>query len=328
MNLNRILKREPLPSGVFTVRGPQGVGKTSFCAALLCADYKKWTKWRTEEGKKLAAEYYKDNKIKLNVSDRLYFTNIKICLNKRKKLYTHYVDIQRLGLPNPDFKVQYLPRGSVVYMQEADVLLFCRDYQELNAYLVNLLKYVRHNLLTVIMDCQVDGALDKAVRRLTVGVYHIERSYDSRFFFFWKTRKWKFIYIHNQLNDVVKDLAAVGVKIKLSVVERGRFRVFGNIFERFNSFSGVSYFLDGIDEVGYEYLEFPKETFKIDDITAFMKAHPLTRPDEMKKRKKKQTEETEENKKELPVNSSPSVIGQGRKTQQPFHGLPNRTNWR
>ena len=286
MNLNRKIRKEPLPSGLFVVRGPQGVGKTSLCAALLSADYKKWTKWRTEQGQALANSYYQDNRIKLKISDRLYFSNIKIMLNKRKRLYTHYVDIQRLGLPNPDFKVQYLPRGSVVFMQEADILLFCRDYQELNTYLINLMKYVRHNLLTVLLDCQVDSAIDKAVRRLTVGVYHIETSYDTRFFLFWKVRKWKFIYIHNQLNDVIKELAAVGVKIKISVVERGRFRFFGNVFERFNSFSGVLYFLHGIEKVGYEYLDYPRETFSVRDIENFVKMHPLTRPEDMKRKKK------------------------------------------
>ena len=293
MNLTTGIRKEPLPSGVYVVRGPQGVGKTSFCAALLRADYKKWRKYRTEEGESLASQYYADNKIRLHISDRLYFSNIKILLNKRRRLYTHYVDVQRLGLPNPDFDVQYLPRGSVVYIQEADVLMFCRDFQELNAYLINLLKYVRHNLLTVIFDCQVDSALDKAVRRLTVGIYHIEKSFDSRLFFFWKTRKWRFIYIHNQLNDVVKELATVGVKIKLSVVERGRFRALGNIFDCYNSFSGVPYFLNGIEKVGYVYKEYPPEGFAVADIAKFIDAHPLIRPEEMKKVKTKKAKEKE-----------------------------------
>lgn len=291
INLVQKMRCEPLESGVFVVRGPQGIGKTSFCASLLISDYKKWTKWRTEEGKALANAYYKDNRIKLNVSDRLYFSNIKILLDKRKKLYTHYVDVQRLGLPNPDFDVQYLPRGSVVYIQEADVLLFCRDFQDLNIYLVNLLKYVRHNLLTIIFDCQVDSALDAAVRRLTVGIYHIENSFDGRFLLFWKVRKWRFLYIKNQLNEVIKELATIGIRVKLSVVERGKYRCFGNIFERYNSFSGVAYFLNGIEKCGYTYLEYPEESFKVEHIKAFVQAHPLERPDEMKRQKNKDKDE-------------------------------------
>ncbi len=325
MNLTKKFREKPLSSGVFVVRGPQGVGKTSFCTAMLCADYKKWTKWRTEQGQSLANSYFRDNGIKLNISDRLYFSSIKILLNKRKRLYTHYVDVQRLGLPNPDFKVQYLPRGSVVYIQEADVLLFCRDYETLNNYLINLLKYVRHNLLTIIFDCQVDSALDKAVRRLTVGLYHIETSYDARFFLFWKMRRWKFIYIDNQMNEAVKELASVGVKIKFSVVERGRLRFIGNVFDRYNSFSGVPYFLWGINKVGYEYLDYPRETFRIDDIENFVQVHPLVRPEGMIKPKKAsekaKPKKEESEKKALPlIKVSPVKKSRGNAPSSPSTG--------
>ena len=285
MNLTKELKKSPIIPGVFVVRGPQGVGKTSFCTALLCADYKKWAKWRKAQGQMLADLYYKNNKIRLNISDRLFFSNIKILLNKKRRLYTHYVDVHRLGLPNDDFEVQYLPRGSVVYIQEADVLLFCRDYASLNSYLINLLKYCRHNYLTIIFDCQVDSALDAAVRRLTVGLYHIERSYDTRFLLFWKIRRWKFMYINYQLNEMMKDLSEMGVKRKINVLQKGTFRCFGNIFERYDSFSGVPYFLYGIEKYGYKYLDYPPNGMSVAEINAFVKAHPLTRPKSMMKKK-------------------------------------------
>ena len=178
--------------------------------------------------------------------------------------------------------------------------MFCRDYATLNVYLINLFKYVRHNLLTVFLDCQVDSAVDVAVRRLTVGIYHIEYSWDARFLFFWKVRKWKFIYIHNQLNEVIKELAAIGIKFKVSVAERGKFRVFGNIFKCYNSFSGVSYFLHGIEKKGYEYLPHPSEGVSLADIENFVCMHPLARPEEMKKQKKKAYEKPEEKKEDKP----------------------------
>lgn len=289
--MTREIRKQPFSSGLFVVRGQQGVGKTSFCTGLLRADYKRWAKWRCQEGKRLASEYYQDNGIELTISDRLYFSSIKILLNKRKKLYTHYVDVHRLGLPNPDYKVQYLPRGSVVFIQEADVLLFCRDYESLNEYFINLLKYVRHNLLTIIFDCQVDSMFDKVVRRLTMGIYHIVDSYDTRFFLFWNKRKWKFIYIQNQLNEAVKELASVGVKLNVSIVERGKFSCIGNVFQFYNSFSGVPYFLWGIEKVGYEYLSYPKESLRIDDVENFVKVHPLIRPKEIRKKKRKGEDE-------------------------------------
>ena len=77
----------------------------------------------------------------------------------------------------------------------------------------------------------------------------------------------------------------------MSVVERGRFRCFGNVFERYNSFSGVPYFLWGIDKVGYKYIEHPTESLAVNDVNAFVELHPLTRPKEMKKKKTKDVSE-------------------------------------
>lgn len=286
MNLSKTLRKEPLPSGVFVIRGEQGVGKTSFASALLSMDYKRHRKYRAEQARELASKYYLDSGVRLDVSKHNYFSNIDILLDKRRNIHTHYIDVQRLGLPNPDFAVQYLPRGSVVFIQEADILLFCRDYMTMNSYLINLLKYVRHNLITVIFDCQTDGALDKAVRRLTVGIYHIECTYKKRFFLFWKPQSWKFLYIQNQLNEVLKDLAQVGVQCNISVVSRGKLRFFGNIFERYNSYSGVPYFLNGIDKIGYEYIPHPKSDLSLKGVKAFCDLHPLERPEVMIKRKR------------------------------------------
>ena len=295
MNLRKKIKKNPFEPGFFLVTGKQGAGKTSFCSSLLADDYKKWRKYRVGLAKEVADEYYRENRIRLDITNRPYFSNIKILLDKKKQVYTHYVDVQKLGLPNPDFDVQYLPRGSIVYVQEADVMLFCRDYQELNEYLINLLKYVRHNELTIIFDCQVFGALDKAVRRLTMGIYYIVRSYDARFLFFWKVRKWKFLYVDNQLNEVLKELSAMGVRMKMSVVKRGRYKVFSNPFLRYNSHSGCRYFLKGIEKVGYQYKDHPKESLSVSDIDDFVSSHPLVRPEEYKKKRKKNQEPTENN---------------------------------
>ncbi len=288
MNLRVDLRKAPLASGVFAVCGEQGVGKTSFVAGLFRADYQRWRKWRTEQGQILANTYYQANGIRLQVSDHLYFSSIEICLDKRRGIYTHDIDIQRLGLPNDKYRVQYLPRGSVVFIQEADILLFCRDYKSLNRFLINLLKFVRHNLITLIFDCQAFDALDAAVRRLIVGIYYITESYTKRFFIFWKPRTWKFIYIRNQLNDVVKELASVGVKINISVVEGGRFRLFGgNIFGCYDSFSGVRYFLKGIENVGYEYRRTSRGDYTVAGINEFVEQHPLERPEYMDNERKK-----------------------------------------
>ena len=283
MNFTKQLKSAPFPSGFYSICGAQGAGKTSLATALLRTDYKRWRKWRTEQGKALARRFYSESGVRLNISDRLYFSNVKILLDRRKNLYTHEVDIQRLGLPNDNYAVQYLPRGSVVFIQEADVLAYCRDWSSLNEYLKNLMKYVRHNLLTIIFDMQVGGDLDAALRKLSVGKFYVVKSCIKRFLLFWKQQKWKFLYIQSQLNAVVKEFAELGVNIKIPVVEWGSFRVWGHVFDCYPSFSGIPYFLYGIEKVGYEYREHPDGDLSIEGIKRYVAAHPLERPEEMKK---------------------------------------------
>ena len=270
---------------MFGIFGCQGAGKTSLATAFLRTDYKYHRKWRTSQGKDLARRYYEANGIKLDVSDRLYFSNCKILLDKRRGLYTHEIELQRLALPNDDFEVQYLPRGSVVFIMEADVLAFCRDWESLNNYLIDLLKYARHNLLTIIFDGQIGGALDKALRQLIVEIYYVVSSGIKRYWLFWKQQVWKYLLIRNQLNAVAKELASVGVDIKIPVVEWCKFSVRGNVFDCYNSFSGEAYFLKGIEKVGYVYSEHTEGDITVKGIERFWNAHPLARPEEMMKQK-------------------------------------------
>lgn len=277
MNLTKELKKAPLSSGFFSVCGCQGAGKTSLVTALFRADYRKWHKWRYCEGKALADEYYAENGIKLDVSKNLYFSNTPILLDRRRKIYTHRIELSELGLPNDEYDVQYLPRGSVVFIQEADVLAWCRDWENLDEYLRLLLKYVRHNLITIIFDLQVGGDLDKALRSLIVGMYYVTESGIRRHWLLWKKQQWEYLYVKTQLNNVVKEFAQMGVKIKIPVVEWGKFYTRGNVFDCYDSFSGKRYFLYGIDKKNYTYEEHVRGSLSIADINEFVKQHPLKR---------------------------------------------------
>ena len=287
MNLTKMLKSAPLPSGFYAICGEQGAGKTSLATALFKTDYRRHRQERKKMAVDLAKRYYADSGIKLKISDTLYFSNNKMILDKRRGVETWEVDLQRLGLPNDDFEVQYLPRGSAVFIQEADILAFCRDWESLNNYLINLIKFVRHNLITLFFDMQVGGALDKALRRLLVGMYYVVKSGVKRFLIFWKRQKWKFLYIRNQLNAVVKELSTLGVNLKVKVAEWGSFRVWGDVFDSYNSFSGEPYFLYGIENVGYVYKKHADDDLSVEGIKAYCKAHPLERPDEVKKQQAK-----------------------------------------
>lgn len=289
MNLTKEIKKAPLASGFYTICGEQGAGKTSFATAILRTDYRYWRKWRYRQGRALADDYEAKNGIELDISETLYFSNTPILLDRRKGIYTHEVDLQKLGLPNDDFEVQYFPRGSVIFIQEADVLAYCRDWDSLNEYLRALIKYVRHNLLTIIFDMQYGGDLDKALRNLTVGSYYMYESGVKRWLLFWRRQYWRFFFIRSQLNNAIKELSQLGVRFKIPVVQRGKFRVFGDVFDCYDSFSGQRYFLKDIEKVGYLYREHVKGGLTVEDINSFVVQHPLSRPVEVKKRKKSKT---------------------------------------
>ena len=280
MNLTKQLKKSPFPPGLFVINGCQGAGKTSCACAILRTDYKYWHKWRYKQGKALAREFYEKNNIKLDVSETLYFSSPSFVLDNRRGIKTWSIDLEKLGLPNDDHDVQYLPRGSVVFLHEVDVLAYCRDWQKLDRYLRLLAKYCRHNLITIIFDLQEGGALDKALRDLVIDKYFILGSGVKRFLFFWKRQTWEFYCIHNQNANALKEIASLEGKLNISdIAERGKFRVWGDVFDYYNSYSGVPYFLYGIEKHGYKYIPQEEGDLSIEGIKAYCKAHPLAYSD-------------------------------------------------
>ena len=304
MNFNAILKKAPISPGLYAINGAQGAGKTSFACGLLRADYKRWRKWRYEQGKNLAMRYFEGTGIKLNVDKTLYFSSPSMVLDKRRGIKTWFIDLERLGLPNDEYDVQYLPRGSVVFLHEVDVLAYCRDWQSLDRYLRLLAKYCRHNLITIIFDLQVGGDLDKALRGLVIDRFFMLNSGVKRFLFFWKRQRWNFLCIHNQLANALKELASFGFDIKelkVKLVERGKFRIWGEVFDCYNSFSGVPYFLNGIEKRGYEYIEQEEGELTIEGIKRYVQQHPLAKTEKADKLedKKPPAKLSEEEKMEL-----------------------------
>lgn len=275
MNLSNQLKKSPFPPGLYSINGCQGAGKTSSATAIFRLDFKYWRKWRYEQGISLARKYYESTGIKLNVSKTLYFSSPSIELDDGVKTWS--IDLEQLGLPNDEYDVQYLPRGSMVFLHEVDVLAYCRDWQKLDRYLRLLAKYCRHNLITIIFDLQVGGDLDKALRGLVIDRYFMLESGVKRFLLFWRRQTWEFLCIHNQLANALKELASFGIDLKIKIVERGKLHYWGDVFNYYDSYSGVPYFLYGIEKHGYQYKEQVEGELSVAGIKAYCEAHPLER---------------------------------------------------
>lgn len=283
MDYMKFLKDNPLPYGLFMICGEQGAGKTSFVTALLRTDYKYWHKWRYKQAQGLAQQFYKDSGVRLQISETLYFSNIDILLNRRTGVHTWDIEMNKLGLPNDDFEVQYLPCGSVVFITEGDLLAYAREWADINVYLRALAKFCRHNKITILIDLQADSDLESSLRKLVVGEFYMTCTGIKRFLLFWKRQCWEFLYLKTQLIAKFETLSKFGLPRNLRLYENGKFHIPGNVFDCYDSFSGLRYFLYKIEQVGYKYIPHTKNDLSLKSIAEYCKAHPLARPEEMKK---------------------------------------------
>lgn len=288
---NRIMK-ERLPVGLIALIGCQGVGKSSCGHAMLANDYKYHGQERYEECTDYIRTLNKNGfNLHLAKNKVMYFCSDRSLLNKKKNIETWYIDPAKFKLPssNEDKFVQYVPRGSVIFLPEFDNVVGCRDWRSMSPYLVALAKYARHFDLTIVIDFQVWLQLDASWRRLMMFTNFIYESYwCNKFLWFKKRRCWRSIWIDNQLNNFCKDLRSTGIaskfvdKLLTSSITEHEYYFKDNIFEYYDSFSGSAFFIRGIKD--YEFIPHEKNILSPDGVEKYCKMHPITRPEEAKKK--------------------------------------------
>ena len=267
------LQPEDLIGQFILVEGEQGVGKTAELTAFARVIYKKLNKKLMRDTIAYTEMLNSTGDYNLKLAKHCIFSNFDILLDAKKNVHTHFIDMSKLGLPNLDFKVQYFPRGSIILIQEAALLAYCRDYKTLNRYLINLLRYFRHFKLTVIFDCQTIEDLDKAIRKLIVWDFYIDYRICHKKWFCKPVYIWHFYRIRNQLNNRIAKLSQMGVKINIPIVQECVFKCKGYIHDFYDSFEAVPYFLKGL--VQYEFLPHPKKSLDRKSVEEYCKAHPL-----------------------------------------------------
>ena len=300
---NGLIASEGLPIGLICLLGKQGAGKTSEAVAMLSNDYKFYGLSRFNKCKEFISELNKNGyNLHLPKNKVLYFSSEEMYLAPGIK--TWRVDATRFAMPNLDFEVQYFPRYSVIYIPEYDNVVNCRDWESLSPYFVALAKYARHWNLTIIVDLQVFLQMDVSWRRLVMYTNYVTESYWQLFkkkykepncprpkFLWWKAKRvWRNYWIDNQLNNFAKDLSSmignqgiVKKMLKQSVTRTTKYFK-DNVFNYYDSFSGIPYFLRRIKD--YKYLEHVKSKLKPEFVEEYCITHPLTRPKEVAKRKK------------------------------------------
>lgn len=273
MKENWKIKKEPLFNKFVNIIGPQGVGKTSCGATVFVLDFKYCSKIRTKLANDFIEEINVNRERKIpKIRTHLYFSNVKILLDKKRGIYTHSVNLSDLSIPDKE-KLNYFPKGSIFFIQEADSEADSRDWRNLARGLIEFAKRYRHMNYTVIVDMQVNENMDKKLRQLFTNIWFMYYSGTKRKWFFCKQQKWYFYDLQNQLNEFAKTLASIGVNVKLDVVRKRVLEFKPEIFKRYNSFSSDVYFLDGLVE--YIFKEFPEMTYSEKAVSEYVKQHPI-----------------------------------------------------
>lgn len=286
---DRNIMREKLSVGLYAVIGKQGAGKTSCATAMLCNDWKYHHLERYEETKSyINVLNWSGFNLHLPDNKTIYYSPDKIILSKKPYVETWYIDPLKFKLPNLREEVQYVPRGSVVFLPEFDNIIPCRDWKNMDKYLIALAKYARHWDLVIIIDFQCWLQLDVSWRRLMMYTLFMYDTYTDYRFRLFKLlfripfkRRWKYIWCDNQLNAFVKDISDMCVdeklvtKLKKQVAKDKRYVFRGDIFERFDSTNGDKYFLRGIDD--FQYIPHNKIELSPEGVEEYCRVHPIER---------------------------------------------------
>lgn len=267
------IKKQPLLNKFVNIVGPQGVGKTSCASTVFVLDYKYHAKTRTSIANDFIKLINRNRQKKIPfIRTHLYFSNQDIILDKKRNIHTHLVHLEDLSLPDKE-KLNYFPKGSIFFIAEADSEADSRDWRKLARGLIEFSKRFRHMNYTVIVDMQITENFDKKLRQLLTNIWYVYFSGEKRKWFFFKRQKWYFYDLQNQLNDFVKQLASIGVNIKLDVILKRTLEFKPEIFTRYNSFSSDVYFLDGLEK--YIFREHTKMDYSEKAVKEYVENNPL-----------------------------------------------------
>lgn len=286
--LKQLYKPGKLGSKFYVVCGKQRVGKSSLCNAMLVNNYRFYNKEIISDATAIADRLNVKYNYNLKIAEHLIFTSSSLVLSFKDRLKTHLIDVPRFALPNNQFKVQYFPFGSIIYIMEADILLNCRDYKDLNMYLYNLLKYFGHMNLTIIFDCQSIGRLDKSIQEIITDILFVyDRECEDISFVKNKVRidtkkyTWKYLHIDNQNLRMQKEFSQFKMDLDIEPVKKEEYTFIGDIHKFYKSRSATPYFYNDIEE--YEYLPHIKFLLDRQSVKEFCELHPLVKSEDIKK---------------------------------------------
>lgn len=271
-----LINYKDFQSGVYLLVGGQGTGKTSLAVAIARHLYKYCRKKDYNTSKEYIDNLNNSREYNLKLSKHSIYTNFDMQLDRRGRVHSHYIDTTCFGLPNSEYEVVHFPFGSTIIIDEADVILSCKD-MKFRRYIVNLLKYARHNGLRVILISQRLTALQKRVRELVQYVFFCNEQKVSSFFGFVYRIKWRLTVLDNFARQLLEIKKECGCEITKKEMKQSfvscKYSTWGNVFKRYDSYVGRAYFLKDLKQ--FEYIPQPIFEFNKKSIDNYCKMHPL-----------------------------------------------------
>jgi len=159
---------------------------------------------------------------------------------------------KELGLPNMVNAFKHLPYGSIVVIDEADKYWPNREWHDTPKEFIDLMKYIGHNHLTLILITQVYNNLDKKIRELSMEHYYIlGRVIKPKRLFF----KEKFIWYYEKTfpQEILRlsEFKQLGMDVPAPKVYHCKFVFKDNPHKYYNSKSGLPLFLYNIVDYNY-----------------------------------------------------------------------------
>ncbi len=256
------LKKDDISSRIITITAPQRTGKNSFVTGFMQHFYKYQNKRRNKETNAFIdmLNNIKENgknvyKLSKSSAGHYIFSskNFPFFLNKKCNNATFEIDPKEIGMPNEKGQFKHIPYGSTIIVDEGDEVWPNRDWQNTPKELIDFLKYIGHNNITLIIIVQVIGNLDKKIRELTMEHYHIlGRVVKPKRWWFRQKFIWYYDITYPQEILRYQEFKDLGMDISPPQVTHCKFVFKDNPHKYYNSQGGQPKFLYGIKDYTYK----------------------------------------------------------------------------
>lgn len=273
---------------VILISGPIGVGKTALDCKFQIQSYKNTKKInRMVEG---LYKYLNENGYpNLTMPGVFVYSDYETILDHKKDIRSWCFDSTKMGLTPLMKGVTKFCIGADIHNDETQNTFSNRNWQNLGSSVPKQVSLIRHGMMGLTMVSQVEDNIDKKLRSFVHRVIFVQKMINIRIPFtdvvlcsFWKTWEYsgsmksayeKRVCPPTFLHRLWIYLFGNAEEKMLLDIKRKTYFYFGNIFKRYNSFSGMPYFLDGVKK--FDFKEHPSAKLTRRNIRKICGEHPI-----------------------------------------------------